>query len=82
MAHELTTEIESERYYARQLAERLNALTEDELTSTPWWEEIVEDYDYDRKATEAADPSGMSETVIFPLGTRVDCSGSEWVVQP
>ncbi len=56
---------------AAECAQRLNELSLEDYRDTAWWVNIVDDYDYDKAATDAANPSYMSDVIVWPDGTRV-----------
>lgn len=60
------------------LVDELNAYDGDNF-----WQDVVENYDLDRAAIEAADPSGMSTVVILEDGSeaRYREDRQTWVVE-
>lgn len=54
---------------------QLNSYTGDNI-----WQDIVEHIDYDRAATEAADPADASDVIVLTDGTviRYDHAAGAW----
>ena len=46
------------------------------------WDEVINQFDIDEAATEAADPSNMSDITIFADGSRIvwDEVAGEWKI--